>query len=428
LSIPLGAKSGVAAGDPYAVALVFAGFVVCVAIAALSYQRERAYSASVIYLALGVAAGAVLHLLGGERIDPIADAELVGRIAEGALLVAVFTAGLRVERTLFSGQWRSVVILIALVMPACVALIALFGTQVMGLSLGAALVLGAVLAPTDPVLAGDIGVGAPGEQADHPEEARFAISAEAGLNDGLAAPLVLFGLVVAAGAASEDVLEWALADVLLAIPVGVLVGALGGYGLAALVHTGRERGMLDTQFDGFVAIAAPLLLYGVAEALGGIGFVAGFVGGLGFRRYEFGHEYNRELHDGAEVFEKLLELAVILVLGSTVTLTALGEPGVAGWLLAPLLLLVIRPAAVFACFAPMRALGMRSRLFLAWFGVRGVAALYFCTLAVQTGILSPSEEGTVVWTALVCVMVSILVHGMTSDPLGRKLDEEVTPA
>ena len=426
MSPPIAAEPGFSVGDPYAIGLLFLGVALCAAIGALSHQHERAFSASVIYLGLGVAAGLGLHLLGGRRIDPIGDAELVGRIAELSLLVAVFTAGLKVERRLGLREWRSVAILIVLVMPATIGLVALFATQAMGLSLGAALILGAVLAPTDPVLAGDVGIGPPGEQPHEPEEPQFAVSAEAGLNDGLATPFVLFAILVAAGATTGSFLEWALADVLYAVPAAGVVGALGGYGLAALVVPLRQAELFDHRFDGFVSIAAPLLLYGLAEALGAYGLVAGFVGGIAFRRYEFDHDYNRRVHDGAEVVEKLFELAVILLLGSMITVTALDEPGLAGWLLVPVLLLVIRPATVFAFFVGQPDMSRRGRTFVAWFGVRGVAAVYFVALAVQADVLSANEQSTVVWTALACVAVSIVVHGITGAPLTRRVGGEST--
>ena len=424
VSALLSAKLGISAGDPYVIGLVFLGLAFCAAIAALSHQHDRAFSASVIYLGLGLLAGVGIHVIGGERLDPIDDAEFIGRVAELALLVAVFTAGLKIERRLGFSQWRSVVVLILVVMPATIALVTLFGTVVMGLSFGAALILGAALAATDPVLAGDVGIGPPGGQLEEPEEPRFAVSAEAGLNDGLATPFVLLGFLVAAGAAGGSFVDWALTEVLYSIPLGVAVGALGGYGLAALVVPLRKRDFLDEQFDGFVSIAAPLLLYGVAESIGALGLVAGFVGGLAFRRYEFGHEYNRRVHDGAEVVEKLLELAVILLLGSTITLSVLDDPGVGGWLLAPVLLLVIRPLLVFASFAGQKRMDMRGRAFLSWFGVRGVASVYFVTLLVQENVLSSGEERTVVWSALACVAVSILVHGVTGSPVTRRLERE----
>jgi len=214
----------------------------------------------------------------------------------------------------------------------------------MGLSLGASILLGALLAPTDPVLAGDVGVGSPGEEALQ-REPRLSLSAEAGLNDGLAAPFLLLGILVA-GNETGAIARWLVADVLYAVGVAIVVGAVGGYLAAAGSVRLRDRRFLDERLGLYAAVPIALGVYGLAELVASYGLVAAFVGGLDFRRYDFGHEINRRAYDGAEVVEKFTELTVILLLGSIVTLSGLSAPGLAGWLLAPLLLLLIRPVLV----------------------------------------------------------------------------------
>src|SRR5215216_5456472 len=112
--------------------------------------------------------------------------------------------------------------------------------------------------------------------------------------------------------------------------------------------------MLAATFDGFHAIATALVLYGLAELLGGYGFLGVFAGGIAFRRYEHDHEMNATVHEGAERLEKLLELTVILVLGSMLTTAGLSAPGWEGWLLAALLLVVVRPLACLLCLIGSR--------------------------------------------------------------------------
>ena len=160
--------------------------------------------------------------------------------------------------------------------------------------------------------------------------------------------------------------------------------------------------------------------HGAAEFLGAYGLVAAFCGGFAFRRYEFEHEHNRHVHDGAEVIEKFGELVVILLLGSMVTIGGLQVPGVAGWLLVPLLLVVIRPALVMALFARSR-MSVRERAFVAWFGVRGVGTVYYVSLIAAAGVLPQAELAVVVWTVLATVVLSIVVHGTTSGPALRRL-------
>ncbi|MBA3348672.1 MAG: cation:proton antiporter [Actinobacteria bacterium] len=414
----LAAGPGFAVPDLYAVGLIFLGVALAAAVAALSHQHDRAFSASLIYLVLGIAVALVVGVFDLHWIDPVDDATIVERLAEFAVIVALFSTGLKLDRDLTWSGWSSVTRLLAIAMPLTIVAVAVFGAAVMGLSVAAAIVLAAALAPTDPVLAGDLGVGPPGE--DDEREPNFAITAEAGLNDGLAFPFVILGLFVAAHADGSWVAEWVLADLLYAVVVGVAIGAAAGYGLGALAVRLRRHDLLASEYDGWLAIPAVLVIYGLTEVANGYGFLAAFVGGLAFRRYERTSELNARVHEGAEVAEKFSELSIILLLGSMLTISGLGQPGWSGWLLVPVLLLVVRPLAVLTSFVGSPR-PRRDRLFLAWFGVRGIGSLYYVAFAVSVGTLGSQNDVEVVWTAIVCVLCSIVVHGVTGSPLGRRL-------
>jgi NhaP-type Na+/H+ or K+/H+ antiporter len=419
--VPLAADVGFSFADPWAVGIAFLGLAVFAAVGALSHEHERAFSASLIYLALGVLAGVGLTVLGVGWLDPIKDASLIEHVTELAVVIALFSTGLKVERRLAWGEWSTVTRLLVIGMPAFIALAALFGTTVMGLSAGAAIVLAAALAPTDPVLAGDIGVGPPGDEGDE-HEPHFGVSAEAGFNDGLAFPFVLLGIAIAA---KDEVVTWFAADVLYAIVGGVVIGAALGYGIAALIVRLRDRELLIDALDGWVGLAATLLIYGLSEAAGVYGFVAVFAGGLAFRRYERGHELNARVHDGAEIVEKFGELTVILLLGSMLTLDGLGAPGVAGWGLALLVVFVLRPLTVNLALLGSRLQRPGERAFLAWFGVRGVGTLFYVAAAAGLGALAEDELRTVTWTAVAVVILSVVLHGITAGPLQRWLHVNV---
>jgi NhaP-type Na+/H+ or K+/H+ antiporter len=296
--------------------------------------------------------------------------------------------------------------------------VALFASAAMGLSLGAALILGAALAPTDPVLASDVQVGPPGE--DQEPEAHFALTSEAGLNDGLAFPFVFLGVFVATEGGTDWLGEWLSADVLYAITVGIGIGGVAGWLMAATAARLRQRELLLSEYDGWLAIAAVLSVYGLTEILGAYGFLAAFAGGLSFRRHERHAEHHDRVHGGAEMVEKLTELALVLLIGSTVTIAGLQEPGLLGWLLAPLLLLLIRPAAVLLAFV-RSPLGPAGRGFIAWFGIRGIGSFYYAAVAINADVLSASEASILYWTVLVCAGASIVAHGITSTPLTRRL-------
>jgi sodium/hydrogen antiporter len=306
-------------------------------------------------------------------------------------------------------------------MPAFILLTALFGSAVMGLSAGAAIVLAAALAPTDPVLAGDIGVGPPSEEGEE-HEPHFGVSAEAGFNDGLAFPFVLLGIAVAA---DDSLASWFAADVVYGVVGGVALGAVLGYGIAASIVRLRDRDLLIGALDGWVGVAATLLIYGAAETASTYGFLAVFAGGLAFRRYERDHELNARVHNGAEIVEKFGELAVILLLGSMLTLDGLGTPGWAGWGLALLVVFVLRPVTVNVALLGSRLQRPGERAFLAWFGVRGVGTIFYVAAATGLGALSHDESELITWTAIAVVILSVILHGMTAGPLSRWLSGNV---
>jgi sodium/hydrogen antiporter len=425
VTLPLAADTGFTFGDTFGVGLLFVGLAVFAAVGAMSHEHERAFSASLIYLGLGALAAVAIQGLHIPWLAAVGDAAVVEHIAEVALIFALFAAGLKLDRRLHWRDWSSVTRLLLLAMPLTMVGIALYAGAVMGLSLGAALLLGAILSPTDPVLAGDIGVGPPGDEDEH--EPNFALTAEAGANDGLAAPLVLIGVFAATKGGTGWLGEWLLADVLYAVVVGVALGAAVGALAAWSVKRLHDAELLTSAFDGYHAVATALVTYGAAEAAGGYGFLAVFAGGLAFRRYERDHHLNARVHHGAEQVEKFMELAAILLLGSVLTTAGLSAPGWAGWGLAAALLLVIRPLATLLSLVGGNVEGKGGRAFVAWFGVRGVGTLYYAATVVTAGALPAGEERVVVWTAIACIVVSIVVHGVTGGPALRRLLAPLRP-
>ena len=398
---------------------MFAGVALFAAIGALSFEHERPYSAAMVYAVLGVVAAAGIHLFDLSWLDPMDDASTIRHIAELALIVALFAAGLQIERPPRWGEWRVVALLLAVTLPLTIAAVAAWGALAMGLSLGAAIALGAILAPTDPVLAGAVGLGPPGDTRSE-SDARFNLTGEAALNDSLASPFAILAVFVALEGGSGWLAEWALADVAYAVSVAAVIGAILGYGIGRLAVEMRERDLLAAELDGFVAIGAVLLVFGAAELVDAYGLLSVFVAGVAFRRYEFTHEYNRRIHDAAEVARNFSELAVILLLGSLVTLALFEEPGLGGWLLVPVALLVVRPA--LASLAMLRSSVPRGeRIVIAWFGAKGVASVYYVMLLIEQGALSGGEAEAVLWTTVAVVLASILAHGASASPLDRRL-------
>jgi NhaP-type Na+/H+ or K+/H+ antiporter len=414
----LGLAPGWSFGGDYALGLAFLGVVVLVGAVATSRQHERAFSASVFYIGLGCVAAVGLALLGVRPLSPERDSVLLERLTELALIVAVFSAGLTIERRVSRRSWVSIATLLLVVMPLTIIAIAAFGVWAMGLPFGAALLLGAIIAPTDPVLAGDVGLSAPGGEVYG--EPRLSLHTEAGFNDGLASPFVVLGLFVAERQGSGWLGRWVLVDLLYATGFALLLGAAAGFGAAFVLTRARGRGLLSGQGEGFAAVGFALLLYGATQVVGAYGLLAVFAAGFTFRRHEYRHEIHAGMHHGTETVGKVLELLVLVMLGSMLTISGLGAPGVSGWLLAPLLIVVIRPLLVLATTSS-RLMNVRSRVFLGFFGVRGVAAVFYAAAVVNSHALPAGEQRVVVWTTIACVVTSIVVHGVSATPLTKTL-------
>ena len=312
--------------------------------------------------ALLIVAGAVtFHALPGmpAAFDPTVSPRVWEVISELTVIVALFGAGLRIDNVSIA-NWQPTVRLLAIAMPLTIAAVAFAGWTIGGLTIAGAVLLAAVLAPTDPVLAGDLQVGRPLEGGEHP--VRFALTTEAGLNDGLAFPFVLLGLVIAAEgfAPGSWGLEWLARDMVYRVVVGALSGAGIGWLLGKITFDIPRDNELARTESGVVAFAGVLVGYGVTELIEGYGFVAAFMTGLILRRAEEGHEFHRRLHGFSESIEHALTAVLLVMLGGT--LPALWPHLDWRYLaIGLLLLLVIRPAVGWLSLRGTTARGTRAR-------------------------------------------------------------------
>src|ERR671921_260611 len=246
-----------------------------------AYLRNLPISTSAIYLALGLAIGP----LGFDwiRIDLGEDVRWFERLTEVGVIVALFVGGLKLRLPLNDPAWIAAYRLGGPIMLATIAGVALCAMLLLGLDPATALILGAVLAPTDPVLAGTVKVSSAG---DH-DRMRYGLSGEAGLNDGAAFPFVIFGLLWAEhGGAGEWITGWALHRLLWAVPAGLLLGFLLGRGVGRLAIWLRTHQQDTGAPSDFLALALIALSYVGAEFIGAWGFLATFAAGVGLRHAE----------------------------------------------------------------------------------------------------------------------------------------------
>ncbi len=340
-------------------------------------------------------------------------------VSELAVIIALFSTGLRIDNLGSIARWGPTMRLLTVAMPLTILAVAILGHLLGGLTVAAAILLGAVMSPTDPVLAGEVQVGPPQEGSEHP--VRFALTTEAALNDGLAFPFVYLGLIVAAeGLAPGDwFIEWLAKDVIWRILVGALMGAGGGWALGRILFTIPKAAPLARTASGVVALAGVLLCYGTTELVEGYGFIAVAVAGFAVRRTKGEHEFHRRLHDFTEALEHALTTALLLGLGAVLPLLLTGLD-VATAAIGLTLLLVIRPVAGWVALIGSDLHG-RDRTVAAIYGVRGVGSVYY--LAYAAGKVEFLNEEQLWALVAFTILLSALGHGLTSGLVMKRLEK-----
>jgi len=404
--------------DVYDLGLAAAGAALLGAAVVPLLLAGRPLSFPIVYIALGAVLFAVAP--GVRSPDPVADGQLTERLSELAVVVSLMGAGLKLDRRVGWRSWRITWRLLAIAMPITIAAAAVLGWWVVGFAPATALLLGAALAPTDPVLASDVQVGPPGD--DEEDDVRFALTSEAGLNDGLAFPFTYAAIAAAtAGSVGEWAGGWFLDDVVLRLAVGLALGYGAGRALGWVVFRIPSEAKLAESTEGFVALAGTLLTYGVTELAHGYGFVAVFVAACVLRDHERGHDFHDVLHASAESIERLLSALLLILLGGAVVGGALGPLGWDGALVGLALLLVIRPLAGLVSLAGT-GLAPGERFAIAFLGIRGVGSIFYIAFALEE---EPAfGDGERLWAIVLFVILgSAVLHGLTSKSVMRRLDE-----
>jgi NhaP-type Na+/H+ or K+/H+ antiporter len=403
-----------------------------------SVLKHLPVTPAIIYLAVGLLVGpTVLNLF---HFNPLKESALLEVLTEVVVLISLFSAGVKMPAPVSFSRWRTPILLASVSMAVSVGLVAAFAYYLLGLPLGAGVLLGAILAPTDPVLATDVQTRHPGDR----DQLRFTLTCEAGMNDGSAFPFVMLGMgLLGLHDLGEFGLRWALVDVLWATVAGIAIGVISG---AALAHVGQKlRGNPPEHklMDDFLGLGLIGVVYGLSALVGAWGFLAVFFAAVALRQTELklagavlnnpdrpqtdriepeaanaspDNEPAPTVSAGSLVFkehlERLSELMLVLLIGGTLFLDSWSWRAVG---LALFLFMVARPVSVL-----VGLLGTRTswpiRGMVGWFGVRGIGSLYYLMYAIQHGL--PEDLALeLIQLTLIAVSLSILVHGTSVKPL-----------
>ena len=405
--------------DAYKLVLALVGLALIGATWLPHLLKRHPLTFPIIYVVLG----AVLYALPLPLPDPdpIEYARVTERLTELVVLVALVGAGLRIDTPFGWRRWSATWRLLAIAMPLCILLAAWLGQQMLGLGLASAMLLGAVLAPTDPVLASDVQVGGPGEGREDP--VRFTLTSEAGLNDGLAFPFVWLAIGLAAwltGEASPGWFgHWLWVDVAWRVGGGVVIGYVLGYGLMHVIFRVGHDHTLSRTSDGLAALAITLVVYGVAELCHGYGFLAVFVAAVVIRNHERRHAYHETLNLFAEQCERLLTALLLILLGGAIANGILSALRPQDLLFAFCFVLLVRPLAGWIALARSR-LPARERWAVSVFGIRGMGSFYYLAFAFNHGRFDDHPR---LWAIVTLVVtLSILLHGLSATGAMARLD------
>lgn len=396
--------------EQYPLLLTFIGIAVFTVAWMPTFSGKTGISYGILYLIAGFL---LYSLFPGLLPDPLPQEEntLTLHLTELVVVISLMGTGLKIDTRFSFTKWAAPIKLIGIAMLLCIAAAAMLGYYWLGFGLSSAVLLGAVLAPTDPVLAGDVQVGPPNERSQSPT--RFVLTAEAGLNDGVAFPFIWLAIVLALQAAGENasLLQWLVYDLLYRVSCGIVLGFVFGKGIGYLVFkVARHFKKMETS-DGMLAVAMALLVYGATELMDGYGFISVFVCAITFRHYEKENVYHNELHSFTDQIERLILCVLLMLLGGA---AAKGILVVITWemvVFVIVFLLIIRPLFSLVSLSGCK-IGKKEKYIISFFGIRGIGSLFYLSFAISRTRFDFEEE---LWAIVsLTIIVSIVLHGVSA--------------
>jgi sodium/hydrogen antiporter len=411
-------QSAIAMVDNYFLNLLVIGILLLIVTLGSGWISRLPLSYALIYLLVGIGLGPY----GVKLIELRPEAQFLERLTEFVVIISLFSCGLKMNRPLQLWAWNSTARLIGFLMPISIFTVAGIGHFFLSLDWGPAILLGAILAPTDPVLASEVQLA----HLDDRDELRFALTSEGGLNDALAFPFVYFGIYsLKDGNWPNWFSQWVLVDIIWAIFAGIVMGILVAKAVTWIDKRLQRYRPADELMEDFIALSTILLTYSLTEVVNGYGFLAVFVAGIVVQRSYRDPEKPLSQLRFTERIEKLMEVATILLLGSLLRLKPILAFGVDTMLVAGLSIFLIRPlgAWISTIGSPLHP---ASRWLCGWFGIRGVGSIYYLTYAFGKGLKGELGE-RIAWITFTTIVISVILHGISSTPLMNWYERRIKP-
>ena len=389
-----------------------------------SISKRTRISYSIIYVLFGMA---LYYILFDQlpSANPIQHKEFTTRLTELTVIISLMGTGLKIDQPFSFHKWQTPFRLISITMLLCIGAVAFLAIRFLHFDLPSAILLGAALAPTDPVLASDVQVEPPMEGRE--ENVKFSLTAEAGMNDGAAFPFTWLAIILATSGMNSfaDFGSWFLQDIIYKLLAGVVSGILLGRLLAYLVFYLPEKRNFVVIKDGFVAVAATLMVYGITEMVHGYGFIAVFVTAITMRNYELDHKYHKKLHDFTDQIERILVSIVLITFGGSLVHGILLPLNWWIVLLGVIFIIVIRPLSAWIGMIGTK-LKPKEKFVISFFGIRGIGSFFYLAFAFGQAQFSKERE---IWAAVSFIVVlSLVIHGITASTTFEKMEKEAEKA
>ncbi|GGB66838.1 cation transporter [Flavobacterium suaedae] len=399
----------------YNMVLLATGVIALLAAIIPVITQRKVLSAPVVYMLLGIGGYFIfLHYF----FQPMDYMEVIKKVTEFVVIIALTNAGLKIKEPFKWSTWRNSLRLLAIVMPFTIVAAAFLGWWIIGLAPATALLFGALIAPTDPVLASELQTSQPSE-ADT-SKIKLGLTSEAGLNDGLAFPFTYFAILAAQkGMEIENWIgDWLLHYVLIRIVVAVIIGLLSGWILFKIVFNVAKNELLTQISRGILSLSLTLLPYAITEMVGGYGFIAVFIAACIFSRYEKFDEHMDSLHDFNEELESLIVAVIFIVTGIFIASHYYILIDVKIISVALIMIFLIRPVIGYLSLLGTD-LNKFQKFVLSFYGIRGIGSVFYLAYALTSADFKDSEKLFEITIAI--IFFSVLIHGLTAHRVQKRI-------
>lgn len=403
--------------DSYNHYILIAGVITLLSALVPNVLRNKHLTPPIIYLAIG----ALAYFAGTDytNLDILQHKDIIKHVSEFVVIIALVNAGLKISKPFSWQTWKYTVLLLGVTMPMTIVAVSLTGYWLLNFMPATALLFGALIAPTDPVLASDLQTTQPSKK--DLSKIRLSLTSEAGLNDGLAFPFTFLAIYMSAKGAdlSSWMVEWFLVEVLYKITAAVIIGFLTGWLLHRLIFKFTDKTHHSNISRGILSLSLTLIPYALTEFAHAYGFIAVFVAACVFSNSETQAKHMDSLHDFTEEIERIFVTFIFLIIGIYVcaNFKNLVDPYIIATAL--LIIFIIRPLGGWIALS-RTDLSRYEKIVLSFYGIRGIGSLFYLVYALQE--TSFENVAKLIQVTVATIVLSVLIHGSTSRWAQKRLN------